>query len=106
MKKISRYSGTALLLSIGTAFVGQPDSPGVFGKDREAYIHQTTNGGAYNTRAPGASEVGKILSGRADDLSTKPTKMPMVAPLAPPTTMAQGTIPFTERHTNHDRDRV
>ena len=67
MKKISRYSGTALLLSIGIAFVGQPDSLGVFGKYTALYIHQTTNGGAYNTRAPGASEVGKILSGRAGD---------------------------------------
>ena len=67
MKKISWYSGTALLLSMGTVFAGQSDSPGVFGKDRATYIHQTTKGGAYDTRAPGASEVGKILSGRAGD---------------------------------------
>ena len=106
MKKISWYPGTALLLYIGTVFAGQPDSPRVFGKDRAAFIHQTTNGGAYDTRAPGASEVGKIVNGRAGDLSTKPTKMPIVAPLASPTTMAQGTIPYTERLANHDRDSV
>lgn len=67
MKKISWYTGPALLLPIGTVFAGKPANLGVFGKDRAAYIHQTTNGGAYDTRAPGASEVGKTLSGRAGD---------------------------------------
>ena len=65
MGKIVLLASSAVVLSSIAAFSGQPDSPGVFGKDRAAYIHQTMNGGAYDTGAPGASEVGKIVSGRA-----------------------------------------
>jgi hypothetical protein len=49
----------------GVAFAEKPADPGGFGKDRAAYI-QTTQG----TGAPGASEVGKILSDRAGDNGT------------------------------------
>lgn len=65
MGKIVILASSAIVLSSIAAFAGQPDNPGVFGKDRAAYIHQTMNGGAYDTGAPGASEVGKIVSGRA-----------------------------------------
>jgi hypothetical protein len=50
------------LFSFGTASAAAPAQPGCFGADRAAYI-QTT----LDTGAPGASEVGVILSGRAGD---------------------------------------
>lgn len=60
MKNMMILGSAALLLSAGLAMAGQPDNPGVFGKDRAAYIQ-----GVLGTGAPGASEVGKILSERA-----------------------------------------
>jgi len=62
MYKIILAAGAAFTLVTTFAVAGQPDNPGVFGQDRAAYIH-----GVQGTGAPGASEVGKILSGRAGD---------------------------------------
>jgi hypothetical protein len=61
---LSAVSVAALVIGIfaGPTLAGQPAIPGCFGADRAAYI-QTTLG----TGAPGASEVGVILSGRAGD---------------------------------------
>lgn len=61
MKKIALLSASALILSVGIAAAGQPDRPGAFGRDRADYI----KGAQTDTTAPGASEVGKILSERA-----------------------------------------
>ncbi len=57
-------SAAALAIGMFAAptFAGQPANPGCFGADRAAYIQGTLGGGA-----PGASEVGVILSGRAGD---------------------------------------
>ncbi len=62
MKKFALLVSSIFVLSTGIAVAGQPDSPGVFGKDRAAYIQ-----GTLGTGAPGASEVGKILSSRAGE---------------------------------------
>jgi hypothetical protein len=61
---LSAASAAALVIGIfaGPTLAGQPATPGCFGADRAAYI-QTTLG----TGAPGASEVGVILSGRAGE---------------------------------------
>lgn len=48
------------LISVGSASAAAPATPGCFGADRAAYIQTTLDSGA-----PGASEVGVILSGRA-----------------------------------------
>lgn len=50
----------ALGAMAGTAFAGQPVDPGCFGEDRAAYIQDVALVGP----APGASEVGIILSDR------------------------------------------
>jgi hypothetical protein len=45
----------------GSALAGQPASPGCFGADRAAYIQDVA---LASDAAPGASEVGQILSDR------------------------------------------
>ena len=70
MRKIALIAGSALILSVGIAAAGQPDNPGAFGKARADYIKGAQDGGVNDTGAPGASEVGKILSGRAGDNGT------------------------------------
>ncbi len=50
---------------MGIAAAGQPDNPGVFGRDRAAF-----NDSVKSTGAPGASETGAILSGRAGENGT------------------------------------
>ena len=69
MKMPSLIFATALMVAMGvslfsfaTVSAAAPANPGCFGADRAAYI-QTT----LDTGAPGASEVGVILSGRAGD---------------------------------------
>jgi hypothetical protein len=69
MKMLSLIFVTALmvavgmsLISFGAASAAAPATPGCFGAARAAYIQTTLNSGA-----PGASEVGVILSGRAGD---------------------------------------
>jgi hypothetical protein len=49
------------------AMAAQPTNPGCFGTDRAAYIQ---NNALTDTTAPGASEVGQILAGRAGDNGT------------------------------------
>jgi hypothetical protein len=70
MKMLSLIFVTALMVAIGVSLISfgsvsaasAPVAPGCFGADRTAYIQTTLNSGA-----PGASEVGVILSGRAGD---------------------------------------
>ena len=61
---LSAASAAALVIGIfaGPTLAGQPANPGCFGTDRAAYIQ-----GTLGTGAPGASEVGVILSSRAGD---------------------------------------
>jgi hypothetical protein len=67
MGKLALLVGSASILFVGVAMAGQPDSPGVFGRDRAAYAHGAREGGVNDTGAPGASEVGKITSERAGE---------------------------------------
>jgi len=55
---------TSLALLAAPALATQPADPGGFGQDRAAYIHDVAQ---TDPTSPGASEVGKIVSGRAGD---------------------------------------
>jgi hypothetical protein len=63
--KLSLIVLSVLALSSAQALAEKPANPGGFGNDRAAYIHSDLAKGS--DEAPGASEVGKILSGRAGD---------------------------------------
>ena len=72
MKMSSLIFATALMVAMGmslfsfaTASAAAPANPGCFGADRAAYIQTVLKGGVNDTGAPGASEVGAILSDRA-----------------------------------------
>src|SRR5262245_2623711 len=65
MKSILIAAAALVAASATIASAGQPANPGVFGRDRAAYIHENfQNGGALDT-APGASEWGQIAGERA-----------------------------------------
>lgn len=58
-------TATVLTLAISSsAFAGQPERPGAFGRDRAAGVHSYQKGGVNDTGAPGASEWGKIAAER------------------------------------------
>ena len=66
-KKLALLTVVAVLgvIGAGAAVAGQPASPGCFGQDRAAYLHDNfQNGGSLDT-APGASEWGAIAGERA-----------------------------------------
>ena len=67
MKKLALstlFVGLGFTAFAGSAFGAQPTNPGCFGADRAAYIHDIAQ---TDASAPGASEVGHILAGRAGD---------------------------------------
>ncbi len=65
-RKLAMFTVLAVLgvIGAGAAFAGQPSSPGCFGTDRAAYVETVA---LPDATAPGASEVGHILAGRAGD---------------------------------------
>ena len=66
MRIVAFAAGVALLSTAGTALAEKPLDPGGFGQDRAAYIQ----GALLDDTAPGASEVGGILSDRAGENGT------------------------------------
>jgi hypothetical protein len=65
MRRTAALIGTiGILVAVPVADAAKPANPGCFGKDRAAYIHDVAQ---TSDAAPGASEVGAILSDRAGD---------------------------------------
>jgi hypothetical protein len=69
MRNTIILSASLLLGSLGVAAAGQPDDPGVFGRDRAAGV-QSFIDGEWDTGAPGASEWGAIARERAGENGT------------------------------------
>lgn len=65
--RLSLIALLAISISAAPALAEKPADPGGFGKDRAAYIHDVAQ---VDDTAPGASEVGKIMSERAGDNGT------------------------------------
>jgi len=65
--KFTSMIGAAALIAVtsATAFAGQPERPGAFGRDRAQGVQSFQKGGVNDTGAPGASEWGKIAGERA-----------------------------------------
>ncbi|KQW81071.1 hypothetical protein ASC89_04365 [Devosia sp. Root413D1] len=65
--RLSIIALLALSVSVVPALAAKPSDPGGFGKDRAAYIHDVAQ---TSDTAPGASEMGHIMSDRAGENGT------------------------------------
>jgi hypothetical protein len=68
MKRLVTSSILAAVMAVaafaGPAMAAQPTSPGCFGQDRAAYLHDNFQGGGALDTAPGASEWGALAGER------------------------------------------